>query len=307
MPRSTSGARSPDPDARLPAAPRLRPAAPRSGRPRIGRSLAEIDAVAGESHRRCRARRRARDRPVRIRHHAGSTPVHVNRALREAGLLQRPREAGGEMLDVPQSRAFAVADHQVAHVYVAEPQPGARCGAGRRPARRRRVLDRAGKRASRSITALRRIRRARAAGRMVHLLLLARRPPAPDFARTVEIHRKPGYDPVELFLDPAIRFPKLAIGWRLARRALGFRTLMDVIPLDATLVKGSHGRLTDDSGRSVVHLERSRLRPTDRSPLPRSRTSILAHVFDDARTPALPIARSGDLKYSVVIARTTQS
>ena len=68
---------------------------------------------------------------------------------------------------------------------------------------------------------------------------------APDFARLVEIHRKPGYDPVELFLDPSIRVPKLAIGWRLAKRALGLRALMDVIPLDAGLVKGSHGRLTD--------------------------------------------------------------
>jgi hypothetical protein len=58
----------------------------------------------------------------------------------------------------------------------------------------------------------------------------------------VEIHRKPGYDPVELFLDPAIRIPALTVGWKLARRKLGFRTLLDVIPLDATLVKGSHGR-----------------------------------------------------------------
>src|SRR5206468_6465051 len=68
---------------------------------------------------------------------------------------------------------------------------------------------------------------------------------APDFARTVEIHRKPGYDPVELFLDPAIRAPRATIGWKLARRAMGFRTLLDVIPLDTSLVKGSHGRPTD--------------------------------------------------------------
>ena len=80
---------------------------------------------------------------------------------------------------------------------------------------------------------------------------------APDFARLVEIHRKPGYDPLELFLDPAIRFPKVAIGLRLARRALGFSTLMDVIPLDATLVKGSHGRVTEDaSARSSIRVER---------------------------------------------------
>jgi hypothetical protein len=64
---------------------------------------------------------------------------------------------------------------------------------------------------------------------------------APDFARTVDIHRKPGYDPVELFVDPAIRNPKLYVAWKLLQKKLGFRMLMDVIPLDASLVKGSHG------------------------------------------------------------------
>jgi hypothetical protein len=65
---------------------------------------------------------------------------------------------------------------------------------------------------------------------------------APDFARTVEIHRKAGYDPVELFLDPKLAFPKLYIVWKLVKKLLGFRMLLDVIPLDANLVKGSHGR-----------------------------------------------------------------
>jgi hypothetical protein len=65
---------------------------------------------------------------------------------------------------------------------------------------------------------------------------------APDFARTVDIHRKPGYDPVELFLDPSLRAVKLRIAWRLLQKKLGFRMLMDVIPLDASLVRGSHGR-----------------------------------------------------------------
>jgi hypothetical protein len=64
---------------------------------------------------------------------------------------------------------------------------------------------------------------------------------APDFARCVDIHRKPGYDPVELFLNPSLALPKLRIAWRLLRKKLGFRMLMDLIPLDATLVKGSHG------------------------------------------------------------------
>jgi predicted AlkP superfamily pyrophosphatase or phosphodiesterase len=65
---------------------------------------------------------------------------------------------------------------------------------------------------------------------------------APDFARCVDIHRKPGYDPVELFLDPKTPLVKWKILGRLLQKKLGFRMLMDVIPLDASLVKGSHGR-----------------------------------------------------------------
>jgi hypothetical protein len=67
---------------------------------------------------------------------------------------------------------------------------------------------------------------------------------APDYARCIDIHRKPGYDPVELFLDPEIKFPLVKIAGFLAKKKLGMRGLMDVIPLDANLVKGSHGRDT---------------------------------------------------------------
>ena len=77
---------------------------------------------------------------------------------------------------------------------------------------------------------------------------------APDFARTVDIHRKPGYDPVELFLDPAIKLPGAYVGWKLAQRKLGFRALLDVIPLDTSLVRGSHGRMPDrtDDGPVLI-------------------------------------------------------
>ena len=97
---------------------------------------------------------------------------------------------------------------------------------------------------------------------------------APDFARTVDIHRKPGYDPVELFLDPAIAFPKLKIATTLARRKLlNQRPLMEVIPLDATLVKGSHGRPPDkaDDGPLVM---------TNRKELLAYRTMEPTRVFD---------------------------
>ena len=70
---------------------------------------------------------------------------------------------------------------------------------------------------------------------------------APDYARTVDIHRKPGYDPVELFVDPTIRWPKVRVARRLARKILGFRYYMDLIGLDASIVKGSHGRLPDSN------------------------------------------------------------
>mgnify|MGYP003338806632 FL=1 len=58
--------------------------------------------------------------------------------------------------------------------------------------------------------------------------------------------RKPGYDPVELFIDPRIRFPMLKVAWFLLRKALGFKALMEVVSLDASLVKGSHGRVPED-------------------------------------------------------------
>jgi len=78
---------------------------------------------------------------------------------------------------------------------------------------------------------------------------------APDYARTVDIHRKPGYDPVELFVDPAIRFPTLKVGGILAKRKLlNSRALLDITPLDASLVKGSHGRLTDDPAKGPVFI-----------------------------------------------------
>ena len=104
---------------------------------------------------------------------------------------------------------------------------------------------------------------------------------APDFARLVEIHRKPGYDPVELFFDPAIRFPALAAGWRLAARRLGFAALMDVIPLDATLVKGSHGRPTDDPADGPVFLSSEpRLLADGAIAASEVKASVLRHVFE---------------------------
>jgi predicted AlkP superfamily pyrophosphatase or phosphodiesterase len=169
--------------------------------------------------------------------------VLINRVLRDAGWLAVRPGPFGEMLDTFQSRAFAVCDHQVAHVYVSKPAllpavaeriratPGV-CN----------VLDRQGQREFE-------MQHPRAGDLVVladpdawlaYPYWLDDRH-APDFARTVDIHRKPGYDPCELFIDPAIHWPKLHTAWRLLKKKLGFRYLMDMVPLDMSLVRGSHG------------------------------------------------------------------
>ena len=174
-------------------------------------------------------------------------PVHLNRLLREWGYITVKDELGLEMLDAGASKAFAVADHQLAHVYVNEKKelkrikdllqqvPGVEM-----------LLDEEGKNKYH-------IQHERAGDLVVvadkdswftyYYWLDDRK--APDFARTVDIHRKPGYDPVEMFADPNIRFLKPKIGMKLLKKKFGFRYLMDVIPLDASLVKGSHGRINE--------------------------------------------------------------
>ncbi|HEX5962583.1 MAG TPA: hypothetical protein VFY42_02560, partial [Gemmatimonadales bacterium] len=79
---------------------------------------------------------------------------------------------------------------------------------------------------------------------------------APDYARTVDIHRKPGFDPVELFIDPELKLPQAKVGLTLLKKQLGFRYLMEVIPLDASLVRGSHGLPTPPGAGPLFMTER---------------------------------------------------
>ena len=105
---------------------------------------------------------------------------------------------------------------------------------------------------------------------------------APDYARTVDIHRKPGYDPVELFLDPDLPLPSVSVGWKLAKRAAGFRTLLDVIPLDARLVRGSHGRVADwDDDGPFIASRSAGLLGNDRMTSVDVHDVILRHIFED--------------------------
>ncbi|MSU48981.1 MAG: alkaline phosphatase family protein, partial [Opitutus sp.] len=169
--------------------------------------------------------------------------IALNRIFRAKGWIVVKDELGLELLDCGASKVFAIADHQIAHIYVNDPSllAAARAvvegvdGVAR-------VLDAAGQRAAG-------LNHARSGDLVAFSAEDAwftyyywdddRK--APDFARCVDIHRKYGYDPVELFLDPALSLPKLKVVGKLLRKKLGFRILMDVIPLDPSLVKGSHG------------------------------------------------------------------
>jgi predicted AlkP superfamily pyrophosphatase or phosphodiesterase len=150
--------------------------------------------------------------------------VFPNRMLREAGLLRVNVESDGEHLDLAGSDAFAMVDHQVAHVYVTPEKveavaelftaaPGiAVVAAGPE----RGVLGMDHERAGEVVLAGEH-------DRWFAYYWWLEDAAAPGFARTVDIHRKPGYDPVELFFDPSTRS----------------------IPIDASLVKGSHGAPAD--------------------------------------------------------------
>lgn len=252
--------------------------------PRIRQDLKDTDAVCGSLIDYAAASGRA----VIVVSEYGITPVtdavHVNRALRKAGLIKvRLEEFGREILDAGASAAFALADHQIAHVYVND---RSRIGEIRALIEGldgvERVLDESGKRRfgldherSGELIAISN------ADRWFSYYYWLDDRLAPDFARTVDIHRKPGYDPVELFVDPEIRFPMLATGWRLAKRKLGMRTLLDVISLkQTTLVKGSHGRVTDDPehGPLVISSRADRL-PQGAIEATAFKQLVLEHLF----------------------------
>jgi predicted AlkP superfamily pyrophosphatase or phosphodiesterase len=183
----------------------------------------------------------------------GITPVRrsiaLNRVFRAKGWITIKDELGLELLDCGASKVFAIADHQIAHIYVndaslmdvvretVESVQGVA-----------QVLDAEGKRAagldhprSGDLVAL------SAEDAWFTYYYWDDDTKAPDFARCVDIHRKYGYDPVELFVDPNLSLPKLRIAAKLLRKKLGFRVLMDVISLDPSLVKGSHGVCPADS------------------------------------------------------------
>ena len=199
-------------------------------------------------------------------------PIHINRILRKNGLLKIREELGRELLDPGASTAFAVSDHQIAHVYINDHKfTKAITNLLRNTKGISAVLDQKGKEKYHLNHP-----------RSGDLIVLADKnswftyyywnndSKAPDFARTVDIHRKPGFDPTELFIDSNLKFPKLKIAYTLFKKTLGFRTLLEVTPLNASLVRGSHGIETQDDNKKPVFitqtkklLDKNRIRATD--------------------------------------------
>lgn len=177
-----------------------------------------------------------------------SNPIHINRHLRKEGYLGIRVERGLELLDAGASDAFAVADHQIAHIYAKDSVdrnklyeylktiPGVEKVISKNERKDHHIdHERAG-----------------------DFVLVADKDSwftyyfweddavAPDYARMVDIHKKPGYDPVEMFTDPADRLVVPKVMWKLLKKKLGFRTVLDIIPLKPELVHGSHGRIPED-------------------------------------------------------------
>ena len=192
--------------------------------------------------------------------------VSLNRVLRREGFLRVQRALNGELLDCGASRAFAVCDHQIAHVYVRRPEDVPQVkrllesvdGVGR-------VLDRDAQRdfgldheRSGELVAL------SESTRWFDYYYWLDDADAPDFARTVDIHQKPGYDPLELFLDPEKPGVRLRVMAKLLAKKLGFRSLLDVIPLTPELVRGSHGLLPASPADGPLLISSSRTAAVER-------------------------------------------
>ncbi|MCB9769662.1 MAG: alkaline phosphatase family protein [Candidatus Omnitrophica bacterium] len=253
--------------------------------PEIPNAVAEIDEVVGKLIDFYR------NRGVRILIlseygiESVNRPIEVNRALRRAGLIHVREEEGHELLDAGASRAFAVADHQVAHVYVnslnhldaAREVLGGLAGVAQ-------CLDRdeqneLGIDHQRSGDLV--LVAEKGAWFNYHYWLDDRR--APDFARTVDIHRKPGYDPLELYVDPEISVPWLKIGGYLLKKKLGLRGLLEVIPLDPSLLKGSHGRAIENPELHPVLIgDKEILPPKDAVHCTEIKEIVLKSLFGEA-------------------------
>ena len=299
--------------------------------PNLAAELREVDRIVGGLLDECAARNA---RPIVLSEYgieAATQPVYLNRALRKAGLLTVRDELGRDALEPMTSPAFAVCDHQIAHVYVRDTTSTTPHDRGQAesispthasqvqhaefispthasrvqhvesisPAHASRVQH-----VAQVLAALPGVesvldRAAQATLQIDHQrsgdLVITAQPSAwfaypwwlddaraPDFARCVDIHKKPGYDPCELLVDPAITLPAMHVAKFKIARALGFRASLQLTPLNASLVKGTHGRTQLAPGfEPVVLAENSLLPEKDFVSCQDMSNIILRHLFND--------------------------
>ncbi|WP_443642674.1 nucleotide pyrophosphatase/phosphodiesterase family protein [Candidatus Levibacter sp. Uisw_134_01] len=217
----------------------------------------------------------------------GITPVtdaiHINKELRSHDLLSVRNEMGRDVFDPGASKAFAVSDHQLAHIYIKNKKDIKKVkeiisnleGVEM-------VLDSKDKskygldhHRSGELVAISN------ADRWFSYYYWLDDKRAPDYAKTVDIHRKPGYDPVELFFDPSLMFPKVTSFFKLMKRKIGFRNLLDVISLKRSeIVRGSHGRITDNpKDGPLIISSRKDLLPKKSLPATDFKDFVLDHIF----------------------------
>ena len=217
------------------------------GSPEADKAVAELDSLVGD----LLTFYKDRDVRVLILSEYGITPakkvIYPNRALRELGLLNIKKELGLEYLDCGGSAAFALTDHQVAHIYLNHEEEGLR----ERICKEMETLEGV----AQVVSGKERAKYGLDHERAGDLIAIAEEDCwfayyhwlddalAPDFARCVDVHRKYGYDPAELFVDPALPFPLLKAAGKLMAKKLGFRIFMDLIPLQPELVQGTHGAM----------------------------------------------------------------
>lgn len=203
--------------------------------PLAWKAVQEVDELVGELLE-FYARRETR---VVILSEYGIEPVHravpLNLHFRQQGWLRVREEEGLELLDAGASQVFAVVDHQVAHIYAQPRQREAVVSLLKALPGVGQVLPGFHPRAGELVAVA-------APGHWFCYRYWEEDRRAPDFARTVDIHRKPGFDPLELHFDPRLALLPLRLLAKMLARRLGFRTLFDFIPLDEGLVRGSHGR-----------------------------------------------------------------
>ena len=190
-----------------------------------------------------------------------NNPIHLNRVLRNNGLLQTRVERGLELLDAGASKAFGVADHQICHIYLNDKSIKNQV----------KTLIKKQKGVEKVLSGTEIKKNQLNHERSGDLIVIAdknswftyyywnEKKRAPDFARMVDIHKKPGYDPVEMFTDPNDKFIMFKVLFKLLKKKLGFRSIMDIIPLKAELVKGSHGRVPDDTDDFPILISNSEI------------------------------------------------